>query len=167
MKPTILIIHGGMASGKSTITKALEKRLKLRKFVFIDRAYIKDIMLHHVRIEKVKLARSLSKSAVFSLVKELMPYKYNVLLQEERAPSIKKHLGKYIKKYNYRIKSFYFQCSLKTAQKRNLNRNKSPVSFSFLKQMHEEHGYADKEDIIIDTEKNNISKTIKLILNEL
>ena len=159
----ILIIHGPMAAGKSTITSKLNEKLK--EYIFVDRAYIKDIMLGKLREKNPKLARQISKDAMFTIMKDLMKDKQNILLQEIRVSSVKKHLKKELK--DYEIISFYLDCSLKTALKRDTTRQtkyKRPLT---VKEMHKNHAYPDDGDIIINTEKNTINQTIKLILKEL
>lgn len=163
MKPTILIIHGAMACGKSTITKKLENELD--NFHFIDRAHIKNIML--TKLKERQLAKDLSKKAVYLIMKGLMKYRKHILLQEQRSPSIKKYLKDFIKKYRYRVISIYLECSVKSAKKRDLNRQKRHIRPDIVEEMHQKHAYPDKGDIIINTEKNSISKVIKKILIEL
>ena len=77
-----------MASGKSTIANKLEKLFK--DYHFVDRAYIKNIMLKKLDRE---MAKNLSKNATFLIIGELMKSKQNIMLQEMRAPQIKKYLG--------------------------------------------------------------------------
>jgi adenylylsulfate kinase-like enzyme len=156
----IIIIHGPMASGKSTITNKLNEILK--DYTFVDRAYIKDIMLGKLRKKNPDLARKISKDAMFTIMKDLMKNKQNILLQEIRLPSVKKHLKKELK--NYKIISFYLDCSLKTALKRDTTRQtkyKRPLT---VEEMHKNHAYEDDGDIIINTEKNTIKQTIDIIL---
>jgi len=159
MKPTILIVHGPMAAGKSTITSQLEKELD--DFLFVDRAYIKNVMLS--KLKDRELAKELSKKTVYLIMKGLMQQRKNIMLQEQRAPSVKKKLEKDIKKYRYRVISFYLQCSVETAKKRDVKRQKRYVRPRRVELMHEKHGYADPGDILIDTEKNSIKQTVNII----
>ena len=162
-KPTIVLIHGPMASGKSTVTNELDKLLK--NYHFVDRAYIKNVMLN--KLEDRDLAKELSKKATFLIMKGLMKTKKNILLQEMRAPQIKRHFRKEIQKYSYRIKSFYLECCLETAQKRDLQRQKRYVRPEVVAEMHKKHAYSDKEDIIISTQTCSIKETVNKIVNEL
>jgi len=161
--PIIVIIHGPMASGKSTITNKLEKLLV--NYHFIDRAYIKNIMLK--KLENRELAKNLSKNATFLIMSGLMQSKENIMLQEMRSPQIKKHFTKEIKRHGYKIKSFYLECSLKTAQKRDLKRQKRYIRPEVVAEMHKKHAYPDKEDIIINTETCPIKEIINKIMKEL
>lgn len=163
MKPTILIIHGPMASGKSTVTNELDKLLK--DYHFVDRAHIKNVMLK--KLEDRELAKELSKKATFLTMKGLMKKKVNIMLQEMRTPQIKKHFRKEIKKYGYRIKSFYLECHVETAKKRDLQRQKRFVRPEVVAEMHKKHGYADKEDTVINTEKHSVKETVMKIMKEL
>ena len=74
MPPKILIIHGSMASGKSTISSELNKKLK--NFILIDRAYLKDTMLREVKAKNPELAKQTSKEAMYLIAKKLMKHKY-------------------------------------------------------------------------------------------
>ena len=162
-KPKIVIIHGPMASGKSTITNKLEKILK--NYLFIDRAYIKNVMLKG--LEDRDIAKKLSKEATFLIMAGLIKLRKNMILQEMRAPQIKKHFEKEIKKYGYLINAFYLDCSLETAQKRDLKRQRRYVRPEVVEEMHKKHAYPDKEDIIINTEHISINKAVNIILKEL
>lgn len=163
IKPTILIIHGPMASGKSTVTIKLDNVLK--DYHFVDRAYIKNVMLK--KLDDRELAKELSKKATFLIIKGLIEKKNNILLQEMRAPQIKKQFRKEIKKYGYIVKSFYLECCLETAQKRDVKRQKRFIRPDVVEEMHKKHAYADKEDVVINTEKCSIKETVKKIMKEL
>ena len=159
----IITINGPMASGKSTISNKLNEKLK--NYTFVDRAYIKDIILGKLREKNPDLARKISKETTFYIMKHLMKNKQNILVQELKSKSIKKHLKNELK--GYKIISIYLDCSLKTAQKRDKTRKtkyKRPLT---VKEMHKKHAYADKGDIIISTEKNTIKQTINIILKEI
>ncbi len=156
----IIVIHGPMGSGKSTIVLGLVK--KLPDFVLVDRAYIKDTMLKKVKAKDSKFAKKLSADAVFLIAKELLAKGYNIILQETRATAVIKALGK-----NNEIKSFYLYCSLREAKKRDRIRQKKHIRPKVVEQMHLKHAYADEEDISINTEKNSKSQVIKIILDSL
>lgn len=151
-----------MASGKSTVTTELDKLLK--GYHFVDRAHIKNVMLK--KLGDRELAKELSKKATFLIINELMKSKKNILLQEMRAPQIKKHFSREIKKYNYKIKSFYLECCVETAKKRDLRRQKRFIRPEVVEEMHKKHGYADKEDVILNTELCSIKETVRKILKE-
>ena len=163
MRPTILIIHGSMASGKSTVTNELDKLLN--NYHFVDRAHIKNVMLR--KLDDRELAKEVSKKATFLIMGWLMKKKENILLQEMRAPQIKKHFKKEIKKHNYRIKSFYLECCLKTAQKRDIKRQKKYVRPDVVAEMYQKHAYSDKEDIVINTENNSLKEVVWKIVKSL
>lgn len=163
MKPTILIIHGPMASGKSTVTNELDKLLK--EYLFVDRAYIKNVMLKN--LDDRELAKELSKDATYLIMKGLMKKRASIMLQEMRAPQIKKQFRKEIKKQGYRVKSFYLECCLETAKKRDLQRQKRHIRPEVVAEMHKKHGYPDKEDTVINTEKHSVKETVRTIMKEL
>ena len=86
-------------------------------------------------------------------------------MQEISESQIKKKLRRYIKKYKYNILVFYLTCSLQTAIKRDSQRQKF-MRERMVRKVHISQK-PEKNDIIIDTEKNSISKVVKLIYNKL
>jgi adenylylsulfate kinase-like enzyme len=149
-----------MGCGKSTIVSKLVK--KLPNYILVDKAYLKDTMLKKVKLKNPELAKKLSDDAVYSIAKRLLDEGFNIILQETRAPTAKKRLGT-----KHKIKSFYLHCTLEEAKKRDTIRQSKHVRPGVVEKMHLRHAYADKEDIIIDTEKNSVSKTVKIILDSL
>ncbi|MBT3304433.1 AAA family ATPase [Candidatus Woesearchaeota archaeon] len=156
----IIVIHGPMGSGKSTIVSKLKD--KLPNYVLVDRAYIKDVMLKNIKTKNSNLAKELSKEAVFLIAKGLLKHNINIILQELRAPTVKKRVDK-----KHRIISFYLHCTLTEAKKRDRIRQKKYIRPKLVEEMHNKHAYPDKEDIEINTEKNSIIKTINLIINKI
>lgn len=161
--PSLIIIHGPMCSGKSTITTELQKRLP--KYILVDRAYIKDRMLGNLKKENRQLALNLSKKAMFLIAEGLIENGYDILLQEIRLPSVKKHLGDKLK--NYKVKSFYLKCSVKTAKKRDLERQDKHVRPETVEEMHRKHAESDDGDVVIDTEIMDLKAAVKDILKNL
>ena len=160
MPPTILIIRGPMASGKSTVCKILDE--KLQDFLFLDRAYVKNTMLK--KMSNKELARKISKTAVYAMMQELMSEKYNLLLQEQSTLSVQKEFAEFIEKYNYKVVSIFLTCDVETAIKRDWKRGRK-TRVNLVKEMHRLHGKADKEDIIIKTDKHRLEETVHMILN--
>ena len=156
----IIVIHGPMASGKSTISSKLLEMLP--NYVLIDRAYLKDTMLRRVKAKDPDLAKKLSAKAMFLIARILLKQGYNVILQEIRMPVVKKRLGT-----KYKKTSFYLYCSLDEAKKRDLKRQSRFVRPHLVEKMHEKHAYADKGDIEINTQKNSIFKTVEIILKHI
>lgn len=157
--PKIIILRGPMASGKSTTIDILDKKLK--DYVYINREYIKSKMLKKM---PRKYARKISKRALWTLLKEVMKLKKNILVQELSKSNLNKKLGKYINDYNYKIKSFYLTCSVETAIKRDKQRSKK-MRARTVKIVHS-NSKPEKADLIIDTEDNSLNKTVSIILKE-
>ena len=163
MKPTILIIHGPMASGKSTVCSHLHDKLK--DYVFVDKAYIKDTMLKRLKKVDRQTAKDITNKTVYFMLEQIIPLKKNILIQELRAHSLEKHVGKLLKKYNYKIFSFYLECSVEEAKKRDITRKNGQSRHGLIEEMHAKHGYNDPEDIVINTKENNVEKTVSIIIN--
>ena len=160
----IITINGPMASGKSTLSAELNKRLK--DYVFVDRAYIKDIMLRKVRDNDKKIAKQLSKEAAHVLIRGLMQNRKNIIVQELMPSSIMKHHAKELKKYKYRIKPVFLECSLKEALRRDIHRprilkGKRP---EVVIRMHERYT-GPEEGLLINTEKSSLRSTIRQVID--
>ena len=155
----IIVIHGPMGSGKSTIVKELKR--KLPDYVVVDRAYIKDTMLEDVKKNDSEFARKLSADAMFFMARRLLKKGYNLILQEIREPTVRNKLGE-----SQDIKSFYLYCSVEEAKKRDASRQ-SKQRPGMVELMHKKHSYPDKADVKIDTEKNSVKETVGIILKEI
>ena len=156
--PKIIIIHGPTAAGKSTISRLLLD--KLNDFAFVDRACIKDMLKKSGKAE----AKQISNDASLFIIKELMKFQKNILVQEMGIEVIKSKLKKYAKEYKFH--SFYLYCSLPTAVERDKLRDKKTGTIEQITKIHNKCK-PSKEDIVIDTEKNSISKCVNLILKEI
>ena len=167
-KHTIIAINGLMCAGKTTICKALSERLK--DYIHVDRAYLKNTMLKPLWLHDRQLARYLSKKATIDIIQGLMPHGYNIIVQELRLTQIEKHFGRLIKKHNYRVKGFYLECSVEEAIKRDIVR-KTRVTTNhrapLVRRLHKEYPGHDAGGIVINTEKTTLPKTIALILKEI
>lgn len=172
-KPIILAIHGGMCSGKTETTREL--RFKLKDFVFVDREHIKLKELGPLKKTKGKeFVRQLSNEFVAYHVKRLMENKINILLQETRYNSIYKKFGDEIEKYGYEVKTFYLDCDVEEAVRREPGRleaamqrdpqigKKSPNP-ELVREMHEKHAYPDPEDVVLP-QSYSVDKKVEAIL---
>ncbi len=165
MKPILISIHGPMASGKSTVCSHLYNKLK--DYVFVDKAYIKDTMLKRLKKTDREKAKEIANKVTIYMLKQVIPLQKNILLQEMRYCTIEKRLGDLLKKNNYRIVSFYLECSIEEAKKRDLVRINGQSRSGLIDEMHSKHGFSDPQDIVINTEKNNIEQTVEIILEKL
>ncbi len=159
-----------MASGKSTIINELLQSKFFKRYVFIDTAYLKDIMLKYVKKKDRKLAIETTKKAMIIIFRKIMPKKFNILTQEISSNFINKSFKKEIKKYNYKIKSFYLDCSFETAKKRWIKRETAKyvkLNHAHFEKMHKKHARIDNRDCIINTEKNSPKKAAALIIKEI
>ena len=149
-----------MGSGKSTISSELSKALP--DYVLVDRAYFKDTMLTNIKKQNRELAITLSKEIMFFISKKLLGEGYNIILTEIRISKVKEMFGE-----KYPIHSFYLECSLEECQRRDAQRQNKYDRPERVKEMHEKHAHSDKEDIIIDTEKNSVKDCVGLILKQI
>lgn len=161
MTPKIVILRGKPTSGKSTAFKALRKNKRMNDFIFVDHAAIKEAF-----------GKELGKKILFFSLKEVMPSKKNIIIEEMSRETLKKNVGKEIKKFGYNIVVFQFEVSLKTAYKRDVIRAKAgehkKMGKKLMDKMHKMHEERfDKEGIVIDTNKLNKSQVVDLILREL
>jgi len=168
--PKMVILRGMVASGKTTTLKNLRKHEKTKDWIIIDFNELK-MQFKNLGDEKRK---AYGKIALFSILKNLMPTKKNIVFDEASGKGIKKNLRNFLKKYNYKITVFEFTSDLKKAikreAKRRTNRNLKPRGKEWVTKMHEERPKRygiDEEGIILDTTKLNEKQTVNFILEKL
>jgi len=155
--PKLILIDGPVASGKTTTCYALKDKLK--DYAFVDREIIKRLLKHSGKQD----AKVITDKTINFIVAELMKLNKNILIQEKNPKDLEKIIKKYGKKYQ--IYSFYLKCSLNEAIKRDRERGDN-TEISIIKREYEFSPPKEKE-IIIDTEKNNLNKTLKMILDSI
>ena len=165
MKPVLISIHGPMAVGKSTICSHLYNKLK--DYVFVDKAYIKDTMLKRLKKTDREKAKEIANKVTVYMLEQVIPLQKHILLQEMRYFTIQKHVGDLLKKNNYRVVSFYLECSVEEAKKRDFVRINGQSRPGLIEEMHAKHGFKDPQDIVINTEENDVEQTVSLILREI
>lgn len=152
-KPKLILIHGPIATGKTTTCYSL--RHKIKGYAFVDLEALKRMLKKSGKED----AKIIAKKAVAFLVEELMKLKKNIIVQERS----RKDLNKAIKKYgkNYKIYSFFLKCNLKEAIRRDKERGDNTAP-EIVKHSHEKISpqYAD---IIIYTDKLSLDKTLEII----
>jgi cytidylate kinase len=88
----------------------------------------------------------------------------NIVIQESRQETVNRYLKKDLKKHGYKIYSFYLDIDLKTALRRNIEREKKTM---LKKYFLEDKSKPDEKDIVINTNNNSIKQVINLILKEI
>jgi hypothetical protein len=169
-KRKMVVISGLTTAGKTTTSFELAKVLP--EWVFIDIWTIKNIF-EPLGLKDREDIISISKKALVLLTREVIRKMHrNILLQETKKDFVKRHLGKDLKKYNYEIYSFFLYVPLKSAIKRDIEREKPTIGIS--KKGWTEQSWFDKAkskmqkgDIFIDTSKNNVKQVVAKILKEI
>jgi predicted kinase len=166
--PILVILIGKPTALKTTAFHNLEKDKRMKNFVFIDFSSIKNKFENLPDEERKKLG----KQTLFKKLKEVMPSKRDILIEEMSKETINKYLEKEIKKYDYEIIVFQFEISLETAHKRNIKRAKekwhplmTKEQLEELHKMHEER--FDKNAILINIEKLNKKQVVDFIIKKL
>ena len=111
MKPNIVILRGTNASGKTTAFNNLKKENKLKNWIFIDNSKIKERFSDLEDEERKKL----SKESLIRSIKEVLPLKQNIMVEETSKEMLDRNFSKELKKYNYQIITFQFEVSLRNA----------------------------------------------------
>jgi adenylylsulfate kinase-like enzyme len=158
--PNIILIHGPMAAGKSTITAELRKRLP--DYAYVDRPYIKRGLKPLGR----ETAKKLSKAATYDIMREIMKLGRDMIVEELNPASTRKKLKHYLRTYDYEIHSFYLRCSIPKAMTRDKYRSKKHKP-KLLRQIHEGYLEPDSLEQIIDTEKLSVRQAVNLILKSI
>jgi tRNA uridine 5-carbamoylmethylation protein Kti12 len=160
-KSKMVILRGRPTSGKSTAYANLQKKNEMKDWLFVDHANLKE-----------KLGRELGKKSLFSVLKTVMPSKKNIIIEEMSEETVRKHIGSYIKKYNYKIVVFQFTVRTETAYKRDVKRAKAKwhpfMGKKKIKEMHDMHDERfDKNAFLIDTNKFSKKKVVDFVLEKL
>jgi len=168
-KRKIVIIRGLITAGKTTTSHELAKVLP--GWIFIDVWKIKE-MFEPLDLENRTPLRKISKKAMMGIVKDVInQLGINILLQESSQSAVKKKLKKELKKYNYKIYSFYLDVDVKDAEKRDVQREKPTIFVNKRKLSNKEwkkgRVVKEKEDTFINTSKNSINKVVDIILKEI
>jgi len=172
-KRKIVIIRGLVTAGKTTTSHELAKVLP--EWIFIDVWKIKEMFEPlNFRNNKRKSMIKISKKIMKDIIKETMKeFKTNILVQESSQSFLKKHLRNELKKYNYEIYSFFLTVNVKTAMKRDIEREKPTMNINKNNLSHEEwlkHRKAkpeEKGDIVIETDNLSVNQVVKRILKEI
>lgn len=168
----IVFLKGGSNTGKSSAFRNLRK-LKgfLDNWVLIDHTELKEWF------KKVDGKKELQKQALFSVIKDCMRQRKNIILEEMSQKTARKYLKNYIKKFDYELITFEFIVDdVQTSQLRDEQRVKNKedknqrkeLKKQFIAQNHEMHrNNIDKDCIFVNTSKLGKIQTVDFILNNL
>jgi|GEM_PF-2862415 len=168
INPRLIILRGKPTAGKTTAFHNLKKDKRMKNIIFIDFSSIKNKFNKFPDEER----RKLGKQILFEKLKETMPSKKDILIEEMSKETIHKYLKKEIKKYNYKIIVFQFEISLETAYKRNVKRAKEKwhplMTKEQLEELHKLHEERfDKNAVLINTERLNKKEVVEFIIKKL
>tara|TARA_B100000925_G_C21588217_1_gene295071 strand:- start:12 stop:452 length:441 start_codon:yes stop_codon:yes gene_type:complete len=144
-----------MASGKSTLFKALSKNLRLASWVLIDRETLKN--------PENTNSKEISKKKGFLLVQNAIYHDKNILCQEYHPHPLKA----LVQDCDYQIFDFFLTCSVETALQRNKVRKKRFIAPDHRVNYWHEKAKPTPNSIIISTETASVEECCKQILNEL
>ena len=146
-----------MSVGKSTITEQLRKFLP--DYAYVDRPYIK----RGLKPLGKPLAKKISKDASYDIIRQIMKLGKNMIVQEVSPVSLRKKIKHYLKRYKYKIYSFYIICSVAEAKRREKGRDKKPRP-RLVEKIHKEFNEPSKYDQVINTEEFSVRQSVNFIL---
>jgi len=167
-KRKIVIIKGKVTAGKSTTSYELAKVLP--GWIFIDPWKIKE-MFEPLGLKDRTVLKISSKKSMILVMREVIRHLgINIIVQETSQKFLKKYLKNDLKKYNYKLYSFFLDIDLKNAIKRDVKRDKPTMDLG--KNIKTEDWekpkiQADKEDIVINTAKLKTKSVVDKILKEI
>ncbi|MBT4258188.1 hypothetical protein HOD88_03345 [archaeon] len=169
MKPKIVILRGRPTSGKSTAFHTLKKRKELKNWIFVDFCNIKETLGETLNDSDRK---KYGKKFLFAILKEALKTGKNILMEEMSEKSLRKSINYSLKKYNYKVITFQFSVSTKTAYKRDVQRAKDKwhplMGKKWVDKAHKLHDKKiDPKGIIVDTDKLSKKKVIEFIMDNL
>jgi predicted kinase len=161
-KPILVILRGKPAAGKSTAYANLRKKKAMKNWLFVDHCKLKE-----------DLGKELGKESLFAVLKTVMPSKKNIIIEEMSEKTVMKHLGKEVKKHNYKIIVFQFEISLKKSRRRDYHRvidkeHDRKFILKNIEDLHKMHDERfDKKGFLIDADKLSKRQVVEFILSEL
>ncbi|MEK6951695.1 MAG: hypothetical protein AABX29_01645 [Nanoarchaeota archaeon] len=168
--PRLVLLKGKPTAGKSTAWYTLRKMKIMKDWLFIDVAHMKG---QFANLDD-ETRKTLGKKLLFFTLKQVMPLKKDIIIEEMSEKTIRKYINPIIKKYKYKIITFYFEVSLETAYKRNIQRAKEKwhpyMKKKKLGDFHEYHVEEYKEDItpiIVDCNRLNKKQVVDFIIKKL
>ena len=168
MKKKIIIIRGIVTSGKTTTSHELAKILP--KWIFIDVWKIKE-MFEPLGLRDRTPLKSISKKAMVTIIREVVRQMgINIIVQESSQSFIKKYLKKDLKKYEYKIYSFFLDLNDEDVAKRDKQREKPTMGLEKeikTGEWRERRVKPEKGDIVINTSENSIKKVVNIILKKI
>jgi len=170
MVPKLVLLKGKPTAGKSTAWHSLRENKKMKDWIFIDSARMKGQFGHL----DDKTRKELGKKLLFYALKQVMPLKKNILIEEMSEKTVRKYINPIINKYKYQLITFYFEISIEEAYKRNVRRAKEKwhpyMKKKKLEYFHKYHVEEHKDDInpiIVDCDKLNKKQVVNFILKNL
>ena len=164
----IVIIRGKVTAGKTTTSHELAKVLP--GWIFIDPWKIKE-MFEPLGLKNRTILKNTSKKVMVLIMKEVIQnLGINIIVQETTQKFIIKHLRQDLKKYNYKLYSFFLDINLENAIKRDIQREKPTIGLGKIKTNEEwekEKAKPDKEDFVIHTSNYKIKEVVEIILKEI
>jgi len=168
--PKLILLKGKPTAGKSTAWHSLREDKRMKDWVFIDVAKMKG-QFNNLGDETRK---KLGKKLLFYTLKQVMPLKKNIIIEEMSEKTLRKYINPVIKKYSYKIITFYFDVSIEEAHERNVQRAKDKWHpYMAKKKLEEFHRYHVKEleedvnPIMVDCNKLSKKKVVELIIKNL
>ena len=170
MKPIILLLKGGAATGKSSAFSNLKKEKVMNGWFFLDHPELKSWF------EKMSNIKELRKEVLFFSMKPLIKMEKNIILEEMSRETLNKYLGYYLKKYNYQIFTINFEVN---DVKKSIRRDKLRVqrgtkhhldilNKKYIEENHEHHlKTIDKYGIIINSSTMNQRAVVETILKHI
>lgn len=162
----IVIIRGLVTAGKTTISHELAKVLPA--WIFIDVWKIKE-MFEPLGLKDRTPLKTISKKGMITLLREVMrTMSINIILQESSRSFINKYLRKDLKKYNYKIYSFFLDVSFENAIKRDKQREKPTMyldkNYNSETDWKKSRVNPEKGDVIVNTNKSSTKEITNIIL---
>jgi len=173
-KPKIVFLKGGSNTGKSTAFRSLKKLRKegqMNGWVFIDSSEFKSWFAY------LDDKKEVQKESLFALMKQVMKYKKNIILEEMSAKTARKFIKNYVKKYNYELITFEFIVdTIETSHARDVKRvrdkeDKNQIKTlgkKFILDNHKHHKMnLDPGCIFVNTTKLGKRQVVNFILKNL
>ena len=160
MEKIAIIIRGPAGAGKSTIAKILKK--KINNSIHLDIDKFKHIISQDSNLIRTKISHNVGIFFINQLIKE----KFNIIIEEIFREGYYNQVKDLLEKKSYKVVPVFLKSPLKKLKERDKSRKVKTKGEKVITKLHEEIKPL-KNELVIDSSKNNKNNIVQIILKEI